>query len=301
MDARQRLGYGQGTATISADTLLDEDDLLLTLRERFGSADYKPPMAPTVAVELMELSKRATVTFDQIVAILEKDALLAADVLRIAQSPAFVRRVPPRTLSDAVGRLGLDSINNIVWQAALSGKVFKSKRFGPAMDSIRRHSIAVAHLTRLVAGETSVPEEYAFLFGLLHDVGYAAILLAVAELDRKGLFDLNQVGEVADQLHEDAGGLIARLWNLPPDLQIVVPNHHTPVIQGYTHPLIATVVVAESIAEELGYGITIGVGVIDTVKPAPYEAAISALELSPARRERLIELAKAKLDQLGSF
>ena len=301
MDARQRLDYGRGTHSIDAKDQLDEDDLLLTLRERFGAEDYKPPMAPTVAIELMELSKQPNVTFDQIVGILEKDAMLAAEALRTAQSPAFVRRVPPRTLTDAVSRLGLDTIQNIVWQTAMSGKVFRSKRFGPAMDSVRRHSIAVAHLTRLVAAETSVPEEYAFLFGLLHDVGFAVILLAIAEIDKKGQIDLDMIAQTADELHAEAGGIIARLWNLPPDLQIVIPNHHVPVIQGYTHPLIATLVMAEAFAIELGHNVAIGSVVVDSVKPAALQAAVEHLDLSESMQEKLIEKAREKLASLGDL
>ena len=45
------------------------------------------------------------------------------------------------------------------------------------------------------------------------------------------------------------------LWSLPDEIQMVVGAHHQVLIQGFAHPLAATVCIADEIAHELGVGI----------------------------------------------
>lgn len=55
--------------------------------------------------------------------------------------------------------------------------------------------------------------------------------------------------------HEEAGGLVARLWRLPAEIEVVMRHHHRVRMGGVTHPLIAAIVVAEQLVEELGQGL----------------------------------------------
>lgn len=261
--------------------LLETGQLLEALRKLFNSPNYKPPQPPAVASKIHAMSKQRNVDVQEIVRLIEQDAMLAAGVLRIAESAAYSTKIPPRTISEAVMRLGLERLTNIVWEAAMSGSVFRAKGLEGTMDSIRKHSIVTANFTQLVASYTSVPEDHAFLHGLLHDVGLTAIIIAIAGMRRQGVeIDVDENSATIEEAHEEAGATIARLWKLAPELSIAIGSHTSCLVDGHVHPLIATQVIAESIACDLGYGIRLGHSVIDAPGPAIVDRAMNSLALA---------------------
>ena len=270
--------------------------LLRQLEATFSDERYQPPRVPRVALELMELAKQPSVAFNGIVQVLETDALLAAEVLRLAQSPAFVRKVPPRTLAAAVSRLGLKAIQGLVWQSAMNGKVFKSRRFSSSLEEVRRHSIAVAHIARSIAAAGHQGGDDAFLAGLLHDVGVSAILLAAADIEGSAGFDVALVAEVVEELHPTAGAVVARLWNLPPELQLAIAGHHD--VTESSHPLVAIVTVAASVATQLGYGVHVGAALTDRTVPMVLDAAMARIGLAPDAYAALVHRGRELLAQV---
>jgi putative nucleotidyltransferase with HDIG domain len=142
-----------------------------------------------------------------------------------------------------------------VLEAALHVKVFRVPGYEAAMERLARHSAAVAHVMRAVCRRTSVESEHAFLCGLLHDVGFAASLLALAEDPtwRRAAFE--DLKPVLDEVHEEASGLLARLWKLPENIQRMVATHHEPAPGGKNEPVNATLVVAEQLVWEAGAGL----------------------------------------------
>ena len=246
---------------------LDRFDVVNRLQRTFTAPSYKPPMLPEVALEVMQLSQKPDVRFEQVVALLQKDAVLAARVLSIAQSAAYAGRSPVQTLQQASVRLGLKAMRDVVLEAALHLKVFRVPGYEAAMERLARHSAAVAHVMRAVCRRTSVEAEYAFLCGLLHDVGFAASLLALAEDPtwRRAAFD--DLKPVLDEVHEEASGLLARLWKLPENIQRMVATHHEPAPGGKIEPVNATLVVAEQLVWEAGAGL----------EPPPPDAAARSM------------------------
>jgi HD-like signal output (HDOD) protein len=250
------MDYARAAAS-AADSVegLDRAGVMARLQRTFTSPGYTPPMLPQVALDVLQLSQRPDVGFEEVVALLGRDAVLAGRVLSIAQSSAYASRSPVTTLQQAAVRLGLEAMRGVVLEAALHLKVFRVPGYEPAMERLARHSAAVAHVTRAVCRRTSVEGGYAFLCGLLHDVGFAASLLALAEDPtwRRAAFD--DLAPVLDEVHEEASGLKARLWRLPPAIERVVATHHEPSPGGAPSPVNATLVVAEQLAWEAGCGL----------------------------------------------
>ena len=131
------------------------------------------PCCPQVALEVQRSANSPNATFASVAAILEKDAMLTARVLRLARSPAYARAIGVRSIREAVGRLGLKAVTELVWRAALDIGVFRSTQHRRTLDLLRRHSTVTAYLARTAALFTPVPIEYAFLAGLVHDIGLA--------------------------------------------------------------------------------------------------------------------------------
>jgi len=186
--------------------------------------------------------------------------MLAGRVLKLVQSPVYSGAMQTESLHAALVRLGLRTVRDIVMEIAMNLTVFKSNDYAETMELLGRHSTATAHIARVVSKYTATEGEYAFLVGLLHDVGIAATLLALSHNaasqrppDRAP--DLIAIWPAVDRVHEQAAELMAEHWSLPPDLRMAVGAHHQVLIQGHPHPLSATVAIANELAHELGYGV----------------------------------------------
>ena len=263
--------------------------LITQLRQLFSSPSYRPPLLPTVALEVHELTFRPDVDANRLVAVLERDAMLAAQVLRVAGSAAFGGWSGDVSLKTAVVRLGLKNLNSVVWEVAANLRVFRSTHYGPFMEHVRTHSTVTAHLCRFVAIQRQIPAESAFLCGLLHDIGMAATLLVLAEQVQGGrsvdpvLLDL-----VLRETHQEISGLIARLWHLPAEVEFVLANHHDGASPEKVTPLSAVVVIAEDLGRELGYSVTIGGGRCDWMDPTSVTLAYDTLAFTPEERRELV-------------
>lgn len=217
----------------------------------------------------MALSRQPDVQLAQLVKVLEREPMLAARVLSLAQSPVFAGRAPILSLHQAAVRLGLTLLGDVVVQAALHARVFRVAGFEGPMERLARHSTATAHLTRLVCRRTAVAAEHAFLCGLLHDVGFAAGLLVLVEDPALRALGFAALAPALDDVHEEAAGVVARLWELPEELCAFVDTHHALARGGAPSPLHAAVVVAEQLAWEAGCGLA----------PPPPDASALALTM----------------------
>ncbi len=248
LSARQNPNYGKGVAEAE---YFAADELSQELEAVFANPRYTPPTLPAAAVRVASMNMRDA-TFRDVEKILETDPVLAGQVMRIANSPVYAGERPMRSLSEGLSRLGLSTVRDLVVQVALSSRVFRCKEYQPVLDALVRHSTAVAHATRHICRMSSIDAEYSFLCGLLHDVGIAGALLALAERPGKPPH-LMDTWSVVHEVHCQAGEVMARQWQMPVDIQYVLRHHHGVVIEGYPHPVAAAVRLAGHFVDELGY------------------------------------------------
>ncbi len=252
-------GYGDGRAVIEFgdDVLLDEEQMVEKLLACIEAPDYRPPTLPTVAADLMSLSQQPEVDFADVVHLLEQDSLITGRILKLVQSPLYSGASKLVSLEDALVRLGLRTLRDLVLEISLNMRVFKSQDYGDTMDLLRRHSMITAHLSKIVCKYTAIEGGYAFMAGLLHDVGIAGTLLALSERKARGARppDLISIWPAVDRVHQRAAELMAEHWSLPAEIKLALGAHHQVLIEGIPHPMAATLCLAEEIAHEIGYGV----------------------------------------------
>ncbi len=271
------------------------------LKERvlstFRSPHYKPPVLPAVATELLALTRRSDVGVAEVTRTLERDPILAAAVLKLAQSPLYATRVAPSSLSQAVQRLGLMTVRDMVFQVVMDLRVFRADGYKDLMERVRRHSIVTAHLMRALCAHTSLPADQAFLCGLLHDVGLGAVLIAVGELPQAQRPELTAMATVAADIHHEVGAMMTRLWQLAPELQSVIEQHHDYDPWKKGDRLVAALVAAESLADDVGFCVNdvhtmhndmaIASSILDRVTHPDVPLAFKQLGISPTVQDAI--------------
>ena len=269
----------------------------------FDNPEYRPPPLPGVALELLSLSNRSDATIDRVVRLLEQDEMLAGGVMRLIGSPLYAGRSRIRSLKEAVVRLGVRTVRDLVFETALHQGVFKLAEYGETIEQIRRHSTVTAYIARIVCKHAKIDEEHAFLCGLLHDIGFAGLLFAVSNIEAEASPPLIQLWGEIDELHEQASRLVTKLWNLPVELQEMVGHHHH-LHTGETSRVTAAIHIADRLSERFGASVVGPVddqGVLlpgDAVDDFDLEVSKSELNLSERTMERIIDDAEATVPDI---
>lgn len=252
--------YGVGVAEIEEDAQLDAADLRTLVQRLFATPGYKPPVLPDVALQVHQLCRRSDVSFAEVERLVATCPLQTANVIRIAQSPVYAAHAPIRSLRDATSRLGLRTLSDLFLEVSMNARVFRAKGYEAWMDALRLHSIATSNAARLLGRYGAVYEDYAYLCGLLHEVGVAAVLIALSEptvsrelAPKLARTPASELRQLIAEMHGEGGRIVAEAWKLPPDVALVIQRHHEPVVDGHPFPGTATLVLAEAVAATCGF------------------------------------------------
>jgi HD-like signal output (HDOD) protein len=288
LSSRQDPRYGRGQHSI--DVEWQPEGVIGKLRDTFRSPTYRPPVLPSVALELTALARREDIQIKDVLRLLEQDSLIAGGVLKLAQSPLYQRGGQLHSLAEAVTRLGMRTLADLCWSAALNARVFRAPGYDAAMEELRRHSAACAQLARLIGAFVTFPDDYTYLCGLMHDVGAAACLTLLGDVPRgTARPPLELVWPAVKDMHQEASELLVRAWELPEDVRLIVGHHHHLRIGGKVHPVVATVALADSLASELGAATSMDSELVDA-REAAKALGLSATTLDKIKSsaERLV-------------
>jgi HD-like signal output (HDOD) protein len=258
---------------------LAEDPIQALVREHFAAPDYRAPMLPAAAVEVLRLSQMADVGIDDIVLVLEKDTLLAGQVLKLAQSAFYTGKSPAKTLVHAAVRLGISTLRNVVLESAFHARLVKGTAFDGVLSLAQSHSLGVAYLCRMVARSLEADADFSFMLGLMHEAGLIAALTVLSE-QRGHPLNPDVIASLR-AMHEDAGAFVGDLWKLPPKLRDAIATHHQPPTeQG---PAVLTI--AEHLSQRLGLGLP---GFDDDGGPERLASALQVFSIDEKWLERLM-------------
>jgi HD-like signal output (HDOD) protein len=275
-----------------------EGTLRAELVETFDDPDYRPPPLPSVAIKLWELTRDQRSDVGDIVRLLEQDQMLAGMVLRIVSSPFYAARTPIRSLHQAVVRVGLKTLQSIVFEASLRRGIFTLPDFRETVEQVLRHSTTSAYITKVLCASSGIDPESGFLCALLHDIGFSALLFSVSS--RNANLELRDVWTELDGMHERASKIVARLWSLPPEICEVVGNHHHLARsgKGESARVAAAVCIADALTEQFGANIVGpldadgGLMKADHVAEGNVEAARALLGIDDAKLAGVVETAE---------
>jgi putative nucleotidyltransferase with HDIG domain len=192
--------------------------------------------------------------------VIRTDVGLSARILRAANSAAYARRVPARTLADAVLTLGLRRTCDLLVAAGVRQLFHRVPRCAERMWN---HALATALASEEIARVTGATDPHiVFLPGLFHDVGRIAFLLADdaafgvvdAQVDAgpKKRPDAERAWYGFD--HAEAGAILAEDWGLVHEQVDAIRWHHQPGQADQGRLLAAVLNVGDAGAYTLGFG-----------------------------------------------
>ena len=189
------------------------------------------------------------------------DQSLTGEVLRVSNSSFYKGLSQVATVRDAIIRLGIKEVSNIVTLITLQHN-FQSKvpTVHKIMGKLWRHSVGCAIGASWLAKETGFQtiSHETFIAGLLHDVGKLFILKAIDDMKTTGEIENSPsdtvMDEVMQNLHADQGYSLLKHWNLPEKYCQVARDHHAQEYD-YTDFLLVLVRLANHICHKMGIGL----------------------------------------------
>jgi len=198
------------------------------LETRIASGALELPILPHVASQILAMSTSDDTDVRRLAELLHRDQAIAAHVLRVANAPLYRPRVPLVSLQQAISRLGLATLREIVITVSMQSRMFNVPSYAAEARALWRHAVYTAAYAREIARRCRRNVEGAFLGGLLHDVSKPVLLLALADLQAQlqEPIPLPVVTTAMDVYHTQVGAVLASTWTLPPEVCESMVYHH---------------------------------------------------------------------------
>ncbi|MBI5429175.1 MAG: HDOD domain-containing protein [Nitrosomonadales bacterium] len=226
------------------------------------------PAMPVIAQKLLALPLDTDKGETQLIQLIGQDPQISARIIGLSNSPMMGLARKINVVNDAVMVLGLTKVKSVaIGIASMSNfsKLPPGSHFDP--HNLWLHSMATAIIMRSIA--KSMPrnlrpdEDQIFLVGLLHDIGFMALHhvdpVASNEVHRQlqlqaGRPVLEVEKETLGVTHCHIGMLLAKNWNLSPDITTVLGNHHPPYADKAMaqNPLVGLLNLTEKLAPDFG-------------------------------------------------
>jgi len=268
-----------------------------------------PPFSPTLNRVMASLASE-DVSFSSLSDLIEKDTVLAGNILKVVNSAMYGRRGTVNSVRHAVALLGVNQLRNTMLGMSITRLWARVKTPGGwSTKDFNMHSVAVAVLSDLLAQRAPVRyPEGAFIAGLLHDLG--RLLIAIAAVDEYSeimalyaadygtLCDCER--EVLGLDHAEISSLALAVWNLPEPIQTAVRYHHqpgpdpTPSEAGLTR-LSRVVFAANGYVNCLGNCVQPKSAGFDEVSQEPF------LQLAGSAAERIMQDFEAEYEAIRKF
>jgi HD-like signal output (HDOD) protein len=191
----------------------------ITTQLEQGTLDL--PLLPVVANQVLQLSGDPNADAKKLSALIQQDQALAGQILRIANSPAYLPRSPIVSLQQAIAWLGMNMLASLAFSVSVQSGVFTIKGYERQIRVLWSHALATGLYGKEIARRIRHNVENAFLCGLLHTIGKPVLLhLILTSKENQGPPPSWIVLEpIIQEFHISAGTKLAEFWKLPEPVQ----------------------------------------------------------------------------------
>ena len=222
---------------MSSAALNKQDRRSNTRRQAFLSLARVPALSPT-ATQLLGRLARRNCEVHELAVLIERDPLLSAQILGIANSAAFGRAQPISSIQHAITMIGIGAVRKFALAKSISN-LFGKRKIAPSFSLTRfnLHSVATGMFLELLSEVVPLEDaEDAFLAGLFHDVGKLVIAVAMPEqyetILTASAVTCESILESERRLlhtdHAELSALAVDYWGLGEPIRAAAAYHHEP-------------------------------------------------------------------------
>lgn len=202
-------------------------EFVQVLADKLSSGSVELPSFPDAVIRLRQVLSDDNTTTEQIAQLLAAEPMLAARLLRIANSAALRPGTEPITdLNRVINRIGRNMVRNAAMSFGVkqAQEAQKLQHAQPFLKEVWDESTHVAALSYVLAKRyTKLNPDEALLVGLLHSIGKLYIL-AEAENQPELFDDEAMLRNTLNEWHAAIGSAILESWQLSEELSFAVSS-----------------------------------------------------------------------------
>lgn len=206
---------------IPADNSKDAFQFVQALAAELSLGAVDIPGFPSIVTRVRQVLADESASADKVARVVGADPVLAARLLKLANSVAILGTARPATdLRTAVSRVGLDSVRSTTYAHAMRilGQSEALRGLEKPLEVLARQTGQVASLCHVIAAKfTRIPPDAAMLTGLLQSCGRLYLLARAG--NHRGLFaDANAFLAVERDWHLSVAVALLENWNVPDEM-----------------------------------------------------------------------------------
>lgn len=272
------------------------------LSNRLSAAVERMPAFPKSVQRILELTRDINCPPKEIVAVIEKDPVIAIKILKIVNSAYFSLPSKVTSISQSVIFLGMNTLKNLALNFSTIGMLPRKNAAGFDMQAYLMHSLLTAGIARELVehyadGEADATDAYTV--GLLHNFGKVVFAQFMPQEFHRAL-EISETSQVPLHAAEESvigadhayvGAMLAKHWQFPPALVACIGGHH----QGGGEGALAECLhVADLISEQLCGQPDLDVSEIagDDELPARFDGDLGSVAASLGALGKTVEQAR---------
>jgi putative nucleotidyltransferase with HDIG domain len=225
----------------------------------------------TTAIKVLQTCNEPNTCANDLNRVISLDPVLTGRVLQLINSAYYSLPSKVNSLTRAIILLGINTVKNVVLSFAIFETFSQRDSFRVfTADQFWAHSLSTAAAARILAVRRGIPpaeREDFFVAGLMHDIGKIPLNHLFPEAYREAALqaeDSKQGMRSAERTrigvdHCQVGHMIARKWQLSPELTAALSDHHTHGDEERERfGLVEAVALADVLAHHVGAGTTGG-------------------------------------------
>ena len=227
------------TALSVVTTYEEESEALRTLiTKNLEEGNLDLPLLPPVADQVLRVCNNPRADSTKLSTLIQQDQALAAQILRIANSPAYLPRSPIVSLTQAITWLGQNMLGCLAFSISVQSGVFVIKGYEKEIQAQWRHALASGLYGREIARRMRKNTENAFLCGLLHNIGQPVLvhLILQSRQDCQDQLPWAVMNQLIQEFHILVGTKLAVAWKLPEPVQEAIRLYPDETYRQATSP-----------------------------------------------------------------
>lgn len=234
---------------------------------------------PEVFFQVNELINDPHSSAADIGRVIEKDAALTMRLLKIVNSAYYGFPSSIDTISRAITIIGIRDLRDLVLATSTVNALKGLDSEMISLEKFWRHSLYTAVTSRILASQCNDKNvERLFVAGLLHDIGTLLMYQELPELCNEAIHHVHRENiplyqaetDIIGFNHAEVGAELATCWKLPENLIEVIRYHHEPLAASGNLADVATVHIANFIANSIDEGSNRS-GFIDPITPEAWQ------------------------------